>query len=46
MDIWGSRLFQQQLSEAELNWEPPLTAKPPRGKRIIRVGEKVPGTIV
>lgn len=37
MDIWGSRLFQQQLSEAELNWEPQLTAKPSRGKRILRL---------
>lgn len=37
MDIWGSRLLQQQLSEAELNWEPPLSAKPPRGKRVLRL---------
>ena len=37
MDIWGSRLFQQQLSLAQLNWEPPLLGKPRRGKRMLRL---------
>ena len=49
MDIWGSRLFQQQLSEAELNWDPPLITKPSRGKRILRLimkDGKILGTIV
>lgn len=37
MDIWGSRLFQQQLSLATLNWEPPLSGKPARDQRMLRL---------
>lgn len=37
MDIYGSRLFQQQLSAAQLNWEPPLTAKNKRSKKKLRL---------
>ena len=49
MDIWGSRLFQHQLSLAQLNWEPPLSRKPTRSKRTLRwiMNEgKILGTIV
>ena len=49
MDIWGSRLFQRQLSEAQLNWEPPLSGKLTRGKRILRLimnDGKILGTII
>jgi hypothetical protein len=49
MDIWGSRLFQQQLALAQLNWEPPLSRKPTRGKRTLRLimnDGKILGSIV
>ena len=49
MDIWGSRLFQQQLSLAQLNWEPSLSGKLTRGKRMLRLimdDGKILGTIV
>lgn len=49
MDIWGSRLFQQQLSLAKLNWEPSLSGKPTRSKRALRLimdDGKILGTII
>ena len=49
MDIWGSRLFQQQLSLAQLNWEPSLSGKLTRGTRMLRLlmaDGKILGTIM
>ena len=49
MDIWGSRLFQQLLQSAQFTWEPPLSSKPRRGKRSLRLmtnDGKLLGTIV
>ena len=37
MDIWGSRLFQQQLALAQFSWEPPMSGKHSRGKRTLRL---------
>lgn len=48
MDIWGSRLFQQEISLAQLNWEPPLSGKSKRSKRALRLimnDGKILGTI-
>ena len=49
MNIWGSRLFQQQMALAQFSWEPSLLKKITRGKRTLRLimnDGKILGTIV
>jgi len=49
LDIWGSRVFQEQVQLAQFRWEPPLDGKPTKRKRLLRLitdDGKILGTII